>query len=253
MLAGLPAEVVAEARAAAEADARRRLGPLRRAAFGLILRRARRMTPLRENMKNELVRGFALLRRLLLELGGRMAAAGALERQGDIFFLAVDEIRALVRGDLEGPASRPLAAGRRDGHAAWEARPAPPMIVVGRDGSAGAPSGPEEAADGPVLAGIGVHPGVVRGPARVILRSGAEEVRPGEVLVAPFTDPGWTPYFLNAAAVVVDTGGILSHGSIVARELGIPTAVNVGPATRTIRTGQVVEVDGGKGTVRVVG
>jgi pyruvate,water dikinase len=77
-------------------------------------------------------------------------------------------------------------------------------------------------------------------------------VRPGEILVAPYTDPGWTPYFLNAAAIVVDTGGLLSHGSIVARELGIPAVVDVGPATRRLRTGQRIRVDGARGTVEIL-
>ena len=99
------------------------------------------------------------------------------------------------------------------------------------------------------LSGVPVNPGVVTGPARVILRAGSGKVRPGEILVAPFTDPGWTPLFLNAAAIVMDMGGILSHGSIVAREYGIPAVVNVGPATKTIKTGQMIRVDGTRGTV----
>jgi len=77
-------------------------------------------------------------------------------------------------------------------------------------------------------------------------------VNTGEILVAPFTDPGWTPYFLNAAAIVMDLGGVLSHGSIVAREFGIPAVVNVGPATELVRTGQTLRVDGGKGLVTLL-
>ena len=86
----------------------------------------------------------------------------------------------------------------------------------------------------------------------LILRAGDESVEPGEILVAPFTDPGWTPYFLNAAAIVMDTGGMLSHGSIVAREYGIPCVVNVGPATKIIKTGDTVRVDGKRGVVTIV-
>jgi pyruvate,water dikinase len=79
-----------------------------------------------------------------------------------------------------------------------------------------------------------------------------ESVLPGEILVAPFTDPGWTPYFIPAAGIVMDMGGMLSHGSIIAREYGIPAVVNVGPATRVIKTGQLVEVDGDIGEVRIL-
>jgi phosphoenolpyruvate synthase/pyruvate phosphate dikinase len=104
-----------------------------------------------------------------------------------------------------------------------------------------------------VLRGLAVSPGVVRGRARVILRADAEQrVLPGEILVAPFTDPGWMPYFLPAAAIVVDVGGALSHGSIVAREYGIPAVVNVGPATQVIRTGDLIEVDAHCGEVRLL-
>jgi pyruvate,water dikinase len=86
----------------------------------------------------------------------------------------------------------------------------------------------------------------------VILRSGEDRVLPGEILVAPFTDPGWTPYFINASAIVMDMGGLLSHGCIIAREYGIPAVVNVGNATKAIRTGQMIQVDGGRGVVRIL-
>ena len=74
----------------------------------------------------------------------------------------------------------------------------------------------------------------------------------GEILIAPCTDPGWTPYFLAAAGIVMDVGGMLSHGSIVAREYGIPAVVNVGSATRSIKTGQIVRVDGDRGLVTII-
>ena len=104
-----------------------------------------------------------------------------------------------------------------------------------------------------LLTGLAVSPGVVTGPARVILRANTDEqVLAGEILVAPFTDPGWTPYFLPTAAIVMDQGGLLSHGSIVAREYGIPAVVNVGPATKIIQTGQTIQVDGNSGVVKII-
>ncbi|HEX9093659.1 MAG TPA: PEP-utilizing enzyme, partial [Coriobacteriia bacterium] len=96
--------------------------------------------------------------------------------------------------------------------------------------------------------------GIARGRARVFLSAETdEEVLPGEILVAPFTDPGWTPYFVPAAGIVMDLGGLLSHGSIIAREYGIPAVVNVGPATRIVSTGDLIEVDGNTGEVRILG
>jgi pyruvate,water dikinase len=87
-----------------------------------------------------------------------------------------------------------------------------------------------------------------------VIQSVEEEsnVLPGEILVAPFTDPGWTPYLVSSSGIVIDQGGLLSHGSIIAREYGIPTVVNVGPATRIIKTGDTVEVNGDQGTVRIL-
>jgi pyruvate,water dikinase len=104
-----------------------------------------------------------------------------------------------------------------------------------------------------ILTGLPVSPGITTGKARVILRADTDEqVLAGEILVAPFTDPGWTPYFVTAAAVVMDQGSILSHGSIVAREFGIPSVVNVGHATEIIKTGQTIQVDGNRGIVKII-
>ena len=104
------------------------------------------------------------------------------------------------------------------------------------------------------MKGLAVSAGVATGKARVILRTDAnEQVLPGEILVAPFTDPGWTPYFIPAIAIVMDQGSLLSHGSIVAREYGIPAVVNVGYATKIIKTGQTIQVDGNSGVVKISG
>lgn len=96
--------------------------------------------------------------------------------------------------------------------------------------------------------GIPVFPGLVTGRARVILLGNdQEQLTPGEILVAPFTDPAWTPYFVTAAGVIMDQGGILSHGSTVAREYGLPCVTNVGNATKHIHTGDLIQVDGNRG------
>ena len=103
------------------------------------------------------------------------------------------------------------------------------------------------------LNGLGVSPGTAIGTARVLLRADTEEqLLAGEILVAPFTDPGWTPYFVPASAIVMDEGSVISHGSIVACEYGIPAVVNVGSATKIIKTGQKIQVDGNRGVVRIL-
>jgi pyruvate,water dikinase len=104
------------------------------------------------------------------------------------------------------------------------------------------------------LTGLGVSAGIAVGRARIILNAEAafeREIEPGDVLVAPFTDTPWTPLFIPAAAVVVETGGMLSHAATVAREFGIPCVVLVHDATRIIREGDTVRVDGAAGTVKI--
>jgi len=239
---------LATGRAEAEAEARRRLrNPLKRLVFAFLLRKARRCAPLRECLKSEIVRQLAGIRRLLRALGGRLTARGVLDAPDDIFFLAYDEIDGIADGSVD---AKEKIANRR-GRYERDLAITPAAVVIGRFDPArhGRPPADRGTTD---LRGVAVSPGVVVGPARVILRAGAGRVRPGEILVAPFTDPGWTPYFLNAAAIVMDLGGVLSHGSIVAREFGIPAVVNVGPATELVRTGQTLRVDGARGVVTIL-
>jgi pyruvate,water dikinase len=115
--------------------------------------------------------------------------------------------------------------------------------------------GTEPEADAPALGegirGTAASPGVAVGPARVIRAPAGATLDPGEVLVAPSTDPGWTPLFLTAGALVMEMGGMMSHGAVVAREYGIPAVVGVPNATELISTGERVVVDGSAGTVAV--
>lgn len=99
------------------------------------------------------------------------------------------------------------------------------------------------------LTGVGAAPGRFTGPARVVDDPRGAHVEPGEVLVVSTTDPGWTPLFLTAGALVTETGAVMAHGPTVAREYGIPAVICVPDATRRITTGQIVTVDGAAGTV----
>jgi pyruvate,water dikinase len=96
---------------------------------------------------------------------------------------------------------------------------------------------------------MGASVGIFEGTARVVLDPAREVLRPGEILVAPFTDPGWTPLFIHAGALVMEVGGLMTHGSVVAREYGLPAVVGVTGATQRIRTGQRIRVDGDRGQV----
>jgi phosphoenolpyruvate synthase/pyruvate phosphate dikinase len=109
-----------------------------------------------------------------------------------------------------------------------------------------------EAGAGPVLAGSPVSPGAVEGPVRVVFDPRGVALDPGDILVCPGTDPAWTPLFLAAGGLVMEVGGLMTHGSVVAREYGIPAVVGVAQATTRLHTGERVRVDGSAGTVTIL-
>ncbi|MHC4415277.1 MAG: PEP/pyruvate-binding domain-containing protein [Planctomycetota bacterium] len=224
--------------------------PVKRMLLGHFLKNARVGSAMRENIKSEAMRYVALMRQVLLELGARFRHRGVFEAADEVFFLKRQELATVVR-DGPGIDVRKTVESRRREYERNQLI-TPPPVVTGRFDAARAVVETTVPVS-KVLRGIAVSPGVATGPARIILRAtGDETVRPGEILVAPFTDPGWTPYFVPAAGIVMDMGGLLSHGSIVAREYGMPAVVNVGPATKMIRTGQMLQVDGDRGEVRIL-
>ena len=224
--------------------------PVRRLVFAFIAARAQAGAPIRENIKSVAIRRVALLRRAVVELGRRLAERGVIETDDDVFYLTLEELRRMV--EPSGlPGVRDLIARRRTEHER-NLKLTPPSIVFGTFDPDQTTTAETLTVTG-TMSGIAVSPGIATGPARVITESDSgAQVLPGEILVCPHTDPGWTPLFLSAAGLVVDMGGLLSHGSIIAREYGIPAVVNVGPATRIIKTGQHVQVDGNTGTVRIL-
>jgi pyruvate,water dikinase len=230
---------------------RRRLkNPIKRWVFSRSLRRAQKLAVFREELKNQGVRQFAFARRVLLALGQRLKEQGILSCPDDIFFLEISEIEPVATGGASFDWHERIALRRREYEKNLKLNP-PPLVVGKFDPNA--PAWPVANADAKLLEGIPVSPGIVTGPARVILRTDEhEQVLPGEILIAPFTDPAWSPYFITAAGLIMEQGGVLSHGSIVAREYGLPAVTNVASATRAIRTGDLVQVDGNRGCVSVL-
>ncbi|RSM76869.1 hypothetical protein DL991_22445 [Amycolatopsis sp. WAC 01375] len=206
-----------------------------------LLRRSRRLRGLREFPKFCLMRGFAALRTQLLLVGEEIVRAERLERAGDVMFLDLAEVReALGSRDFRATVARRREIWERESR-----RPRVPSVVLS-DGTAPAL---ESTSDGGDLTGLAAAAGAVTGRARVIHDPDGARIEPGEILVAATTDPGWTPLFLTAAALVTETGGMISHGTTVAREHGIPAVVGVPGATTRIVTGQVITVDGSAGTI----
>jgi phosphohistidine swiveling domain-containing protein len=204
------------------------------------------------------------LRLVILELGKRCASAGVIDQPNDVFYLDVDEVRETA-ATLPNIKRQALVTERKAelAHAATLTPPpflgTPPAGPAPQDPMGRAivkmfGGGPPPASDVPSeLRGSAGSPGTVTGIARVVRTlDEADGVQPGDVLVAEFTAPPWTPLFATVSAVVTDAGGILSHCAVVAREYGIPAVVGTGRATATIKDGQRVEVDGNAGVVRIL-
>jgi len=244
-------ERIATERRQLEEQCRKQLkNPIKRMIFNHTLIRAQTGSVFRENVKSEVIKLLTAKRKMLLELGKRLCDKGVLENEDDTFFLRYEEIDPVVNNNA-GFDIKKIVRTRR---AEYDKNRSitPPDVVFGPfDPDTYTPETVDEQVE--VLQGFGVSPGAATGKARVILRADTDEqLLAGEILVAPFTDPGWTPYFVPAAAIVMDEGGIFSHGSIVAREYGLPAVVNVGNATKIIKTGQKIQVDGNRGLVRIL-
>ena len=225
---------------------RRVRGP-RRLVTRALLRRVRVLFGLREQPKFQIMRLFAIGRALIAPAGEDLAREGRLASADDVFFLSLPEVRRALAGeDMRSIVDRRRAEYRRE----RGRRHIPRLLLsdgtdVEAEVAAAAPEG--------ALRGTAASPGVVSGAARVIRSPQGARIDPGEILVAPSTDPGWTPLFLTAGALVMEMGGMMSHGAVVAREYGIPAVVGVAAATDRIATGQRITVDGSAGTVSLDG
>jgi pyruvate,water dikinase len=202
------------------------------------------------------------VRQVLLEFGGRFAAAGLLDEARDVVHLTLAEIRetaiALPMLDRRGLVAERKADLERCARLvpppALGTPPAGPMPDDPISRALGKFFGtPQQQTEKNVVTGNAGSAGKVRGTARIIRTiSEADRLGAGEILVAETTAPPWTPLFARAAAVVTDTGGVLSHCAVVAREYAIPAVVGTGTATTTIKDGQTIEVDGDAGIVRLL-
>ena len=222
-----------------------RKGRLRGALVGFLLGRARELSGLREMPKFCIILLMARARRLLWTVGEELAEAGRLQSAGDIFFLSLPEAWAALAG--EDP--RSLVRDRRTVYEREIGRRHVPRLLLSDGTEPAVETQDVRVSEEGVLRGTPASGGVVTENARVILDPGEAGLEPGEILVAPSTDPGWTPLFLTAGGLVMEMGGPMSHGAIVAREYGIPAVVGVPDATGRIRTGQRITVDGSTGEI----
>lgn len=216
----------------------------------LLARRLRALAGFRESPKFTMIRIMGMARAALLDSGQELVEKGVLEDAGDLFYLSIRELKTLALG-APGNWKR-LVSERRTAERNERRRQPIPRLLLS-DGTAyfagiTSPGG----ADGTALAGSGVSPGVVEGTVTVVFDPLEASLGPGDILVCPGTDPSWTPLFLVAGGLVMEVGGMMTHGSVVAREYGIPAVAGVDQATSRLKTGGRVRVDGSSGTVETL-
>lgn len=205
--------------------------------------------------------GTYRMRRVFMEFGDRFTRAGVLEEADDVFFLRMVELRETATA-LPTLDRRELVKTRKLEHSRYKALTppkklgtAPPNAPDNKENARSLFIGgePQVSDDSTIIRGYSGSPGKARGTARIISSiTEAEQVQPGDVLVAVTTSPAWTPLFASVAAVVTDTGGLLSHCAVVAREYSLPAVVGTGSGSYIIQNGQTVEVDGDAGVVRIL-
>jgi pyruvate,water dikinase len=221
---------------------------LRGMLVGFFLKRARALAGLREMPKFCLILVLAYTREVLRSIGKELVEAGYLESGDDIFFLTLQEVHTVLERRVD---MRNLVRERQANYEHELKRRHVPRVLLS-DGTEPTPAVTDETDPQGTLRGTPASPGKITGQARVILDPTDAHLEPGEILVAPSTDPGWTPLFLTAGGLVMEMGGAISHGAVVAREYGIPAVVGVKGATEHITTGQQIIVDGNAGKITIV-
>ncbi|MFC1961350.1 PEP-utilizing enzyme, partial [Chloroflexota bacterium] len=254
---------MAEERDALVAQTERNLNPVSRRIFCWFWKWTKHYAPYREYVMFYMGAAWPTVRKLAVELGGRLTAAGVIASPDDIYYLTGDEITEVIAARASSqtmPDFIQLTQERRDLREARKLLTPQPVVPARGEIKLGpinmsmfSPTPADAVNVGAVLNGYAVSTGSVIAPASVIHAiADFDQMQPGSILVATTTTPAWTPLFSQAAGLVTDVGGALAHGSIVAREYGIPAVMGTGVATVRIQSGQQVLVDGDAGTVTLL-
>jgi pyruvate,water dikinase len=217
--------------------------------LGGLIRRMRTLGSLREAPLFYLARVYGIYRASLLGYAQKLVTQGTLEDAEDIFFVPFETLKRFARGEKAD--LKAIVAANRADYEHERARKQMPRVLLST-GEAFYEGVSETTVSENDLVGEAVSPGLAEGRVQVILDPHGAHLAPGEILVCPSTDPGWTPLFLTAGGLVMEIGGLMTHGSIVAREYGLPAVVGVHQATIQLKTGQRVRVDGNRGRVTIL-
>jgi pyruvate,water dikinase len=226
-----------------------RLGFFKAKAMARLIRVYRNLMGMREYPKYLIMQQFDVFRQGILCEARSLVDKGVLSREQDAFYLSLDELLELEEGRFSGNIGE-LVASREKRLEQFQKLSAPRVmtsegeIIRGKRRATGAPEG--------AIIGTPASAGIAEGIARVVLRPEDADLKPGEILVAPFTDPGWTPLFNSAKGLVTEVGGMMTHGSVIAREYGIPAVVGAENATSIIKNGARIRVDGNEGFVQIL-
>ena len=229
------------------------------AVFNFIVSNTKRAVAFREYQRFARTKMFGLARRIFVGIGHRLVEFKVIDHADDVFYLTKDEIFSYVVGTATIQNLRDLVELRKKEYAEYEkGEDLPdrietfgPVYCNNLHISADAPV-IDENADPDLMSGLSCCPGVVRGKVKVILTPSDDMSLNGEILVAGRTDPGWVPLYPSASGLLIERGSILSHSAIVARELGLPAIVGINNITKKLKTGDEVEMNGAKGTIRIV-
>lgn len=244
------AEAARTAAATLVADVRRARGPLRAAILNNLLDRHRELGGLRERPKFDMVRAMALGRRTLKRCAATLVEQRLLDDPDDVFFVDGADVRVALAGGTRD--LRALARANRRTFTRELARRLVPRVLASDGETVYASAATPSDDTTHMLVGTPLSPGVHEGAVRVLDSPIGAKLQPGEVLVAASTDPGWTPLFLLAGALVMEVGGVVSHGALVAREYGIPALAGITDAMTRLHTGQRVRVDGTAGRITLL-
>jgi pyruvate,water dikinase len=210
--------------------------------------RVRTFAGFREFPKYGMVSRYFVYKQALMDEAGRLVRAGVLRETEDIFYLRFQELHDVVRTNQVDDG---LIRQRKDAFRSYQAL-TPPRVLTS-DGEAVAGAYRRDDLPAGALVGLAVSAGTVEGRARVILDMAQADLEPGDILVTAYTDPSWTPLFVAITGLVTEVGGLMTHGAVIAREYGLPAVVGVEHATRLIRDGQRIRVNGMNGYVEILG
>ncbi len=207
----------------------------------------RNFTGYREYPKYSIVSRYFVYKQALLREAGQLVQAGLIHEKEDIYYLTFEELRQVLRTKQ---LDHQLIGRRREEHKLYEKLTPPRVItsdgkiITGRYRREDLPAG--------AIVGLPVSSGLIEGRARVILNMEDAELEDGDILVTAYTDPSWTPVFVSIKGLITEVGGLMTHGAVIAREYGLPAVVGVEDATRLIKNGQRIRVNGTEGYVEIL-